>query len=231
MTPAARWTSFALAGWVVGVVGIVGALVVRVAWPAPLPPITFGLGGTSVAAICLLGITWSTVGAILVTRRPDNPVGRLMVLIGAGSGLGVLGIALAAAGTAVDTPGASRLAEAGGVLASLLTSTLVLVFYLPLIFPTGRGHTVAWHRVARVMIAILIFGSALIVFHPGDSHLLAGIANPIGFGPDLRPVFGDPFAPGLSIVLSAPMVPVVVLSVVTRYRSGGRVERQQLKWY
>ena len=78
MTPG---RTFAVAGLILAVLGGVGGLIVRVVRPAPILPTTFGVGASNLVAIAILGITWATVGALLVVRRPANPVGRIMVVV------------------------------------------------------------------------------------------------------------------------------------------------------
>jgi hypothetical protein len=209
----------------------VGGLLVRIVWPAPILPTTFGVGPNALIGIVALGIIWSTVGTLLAIRRPENPVGGLMVLVGGGLAMSVLTVAVAFAALADGTETGRQVASAAGALNSLLTPILVFVFYLPFIFPTGRGHTPRWETLGRVFLGVAMVASALLVLHPGDVHLLPGIHNPIGFGPDLRPVFGERVVAGVEITAVAILLPFLILSVVSRYRQAGQIERRQLKWY
>jgi len=231
MTSSSPWTLFALAGWSIAVVGAVGGLMVRIAWPAPIPHTTFGVGPIAIVAIAALGITWSTAGALLVIRRPRNPVGRIMILVGAGHALSVLAVAVTFAALAEGTATGREIASVAGALTALISPILVLVFYLGFIFPTGRGHTPRWDAIGRIVLCIAMLLAAVLVLQPGDVHLLPGIHNPVGFGPDLRPVLGEPVAGGVAAIAAAIVAPLLTLSVASRYRSAGRVERQQLKWF
>ena len=226
-----RWTIFALVGWSLTGLGGLGGLLVRIVWPAPILPTTFGVGPTALVAIAVLGITWSTVGALLVIRRPDNPVGRIMIVVGGVHAMSVLTVAVAFAALAEGTVGGRDVASVAGALTSLLSPILVLVFYLAFIFPTGRGHTPRWDAIGRIYLWVTMTVAALLVLQPGDVHLLPGIHNPIGFGPDLRLVFGERVAGGVAAVAAAVAGPVLILSVAWRYHLAGRVERQQLKWF
>ena len=123
------------------------------------------------------------------------------------------------------------MASIAGGLTALLTPILVFVFYLPFIFPTGRGQTARWDTIGRVFLSIAMGSAALLVLQPGDVHLLPGIPNPIGFGPDLRPIFGNAVVAGVESVAIAILTPLLILSVASRYRLAGPIERQQLKWY
>jgi hypothetical protein len=226
-----RWPLVALIGLPLAVVGGVGGLLLRIVWPAPILPTTFGVGPNALIAIAVLGITWSTVGALLAIRRRENPVGSLMILVGCGLALSVLTVAVAFAAVADGTAAARQVASVAGALTSLLSPILVFVFYLPFIFPTGRGHTVRWDRIGRIFLGIAMVGSALLVLQPGDVHLLPGIPNPVGFGPDLRPIFGERIVGGVDAVAIAVLSPFLVLAVASRYRQAGPIERRQLKWY
>lgn len=226
-----RWPLVALIGLPLAVVGGVGGLLLRIVWPAPILPTTFGVGPNALIAIMALGITWSTVGALLAIRRPDNPVGSLMILVGCGLALSVLTVAVAFAGLDDGRTAGRQIASVAGALTSLLTPILVFVFYLPFIFPTGRGHTARWDTIGHLFLGIAMVASALLVLQPGDVHLLPGIPNPIGFGPDLRPVFGERVVGGVDAAAVAVLSPVLIAAVASRYRQAGQLERRQLKWY
>jgi hypothetical protein len=230
MTRARAWTIVALVGWSLAVLGGVGGLIVRVVWPAPMLATTFGVGPTALIAIAVFGITWTTVGALLVIRRPENRVGRIMILVGVVHAMSILTVALAFAALAEGTPEGRDIASMVGGPTALVTPTMVLLCYLAFIFPTGRGHTPGWDLVGRIGLGVGMILAILLVLQPGDIHLLPGIANPVGFGPDLRPLFGERVAGGVAVVAAAFIAPLVALSVVSRYRMAGRIERQQLKW-
>jgi hypothetical protein len=221
----------ALIGLSLAVVGGVGGLLVRIAWPAPILPTTFGVGPNALVVIAALGITWSAVGALLEVRRPDLPIGRLMMLVGCGLAVSVLTVAVAFAALAEDTAAGDLVGSIAGGLTGLLTPILVFVFYLPFIFPTGHGQTPRWDVIGRIFLAVAMVFAALLVLQPGDVHLLPGIRNPIGFGLDLRPIFGEAVAGGVDAVAIVILTPVLVASVVSRYHLAGQIERQQLKWF
>lgn len=224
-------TAYALAGLTLAVVGGLGGLFVRVVWPAPILPTTFGVGASNLVAIAILGITWTTVGSLLVIRRPHNPVGWIMVVVGVALALSILTVAVAFAALAEGTAAGREVASLAGGLTGLLTPILVLVFYLPFIFPTGHGHTPRWEAIGRVFLWSGMIVGALLVLQPGDVHLLPGIRNPIGFGPDLRPILGDRMVGTVEGAAIAILSPLWILAVVSRYRAAAAIERQQLKWF
>ena len=226
-----RSTVVASIGLTLAVVGGIGGLLVRLAWPAPMLPTTFGAGPIALVVITWVGITWSAVGALLEVRRPDLPIGRLMILVGCGLALSVLTVAVTFAALAVGSAAGDQVASIAGGLTGLLTPILVFVFYLAFIFPTGRGQTARWDVIGRIFLAVAMLFAGLLVLQPGDVHLLPGIPNPIGFGPDLRPVFGEVVTGAVDAVAVALLAPLLVLSVASRYRLAGPIERQQLKWF
>ena len=228
MTPG---RTFAVAGLILAVLGGVGGLIVRVVRPAPILPTTFGVGASNLVAIAILGITWATVGALLVVRRPANPVGRIMVVVGVALAMSVFTVAVAFAALAEGTDAGRDLASIAGGLTGLLTPILVLVFYLPFIFPNGRGHTPRWEVVGRGFLWIGMIVGTFLVLQPGDVHLLPGIRNPVGFGPDLRPLFGERPVGAVEAIAIASLSPLLALSVASRYRRADATERQQLKWF
>jgi hypothetical protein len=225
------WPIFAAVGWTLAAVGGIGGLAVQIVRPAPILPSAFGGGPIALVAVAALGITWATVGAVLVIRRPDNPVGRIMIVVGAGFAMSVLTLAVASVGVAEGTAAGREVASFAGAVTSLMTPIVVLVFYLPYIFPTGRGHTRRWDTVGRINLVIGMVVGALLVLQPGDVHLIPGIHNPIGFGPDLRAVFGERVVAGAGIVSFAVFGPLAILSVASRYRMAGVIERQQVRWF
>ena len=65
--------SFAAIGLTIAIVTSVGAVVWRLADPAPVVRSTFGFADLSLVSFCVLGIAFAAVGAILVIRRPAMP--------------------------------------------------------------------------------------------------------------------------------------------------------------
>jgi hypothetical protein len=221
---------YAVVGWVAAFAGAIGTIAIRIVDPAPLLPGVFGFGPTALVGLELLGVTFASVGAVLVVRRPGNAVGWCMVLIGVGHALG--GLSAAITGSAVaDGPAGASTAGLAGWFTVFFTTIGGLVFGLGFIFPTGRGHTPGWDRFIRI-IAIGFPVTSLFVFliRPGGLHLFATIDNPFGIGPDLRPLFGPNVSQAIA-AMSAAVVPLLAFSLVSRYRMADAIGRQQLKWF
>jgi hypothetical protein len=221
---------YAIVGWMAALVGAIGTMALRIVDPAPLLPGVFGFGFTALVGLELLGVTFASVGALLVVRRPGNAVGWCMVLIGVGYALG--GLSAAVTGSAVaDGPAGAATAGLAGWFTVFFTTIGAIVFGLGFIFPTGRGHTPAWDRFVRIgAIGFPISFVFLFLIRPGSLHLFETIDNPFGVGPDLRPVFGPNVSQGVSMGVGV-WVPILVLAMVSRYRMADTVGRQQLKWF
>jgi hypothetical protein len=221
---------FAVAGLVLTIAGALGAIALRIVDPVPVIPSTFGFADLSLVSFGVLGVMFAAVGALLVVRLPGNAVGWCMVVIGASYGLAALAAAITFSAVA-DGPSGAANAGLAAWFAVLFAMVGVLIVVLGLIFPTGRGATPAWDRFLAIL--GIAFPFVIVVFflaRPGPLQIFPTIDNPFGFGPDLRPIFG-PQAPQAIAPLSALLAPVVVWSMVVRYRRSDTVGRQQLKWF
>ena len=221
---------YAIVGCLAALAGAVGAIALRIADPVPVVPNTFGFGDLALVGFEFLGVTFTLVGALLVVRRPENAVGWCMVLIGAGHALA--GLTGAATFSAVaDGPAGAATAGFAGWLTVLFTMIGGIVFGLGFIFPTGRGHTPAWDRLVRVGAVTFPFVVVLLfLIRPGPLQVFATLDNPFGVGPDFRSVLG-PQISELIAGTSVLFVPLLALSLASRYRMSDAVGRQQLKWF
>jgi hypothetical protein len=177
-----------------------------------------GLMG-SVAAVTL-----ATVGAVLASRLPRNPIGWLLLVAGA-----VLGFSFVA-----TTPGVTGLP--GGIWLlwlGNLTWYPAVVFVgvlLPLLYPTGHLPSPRWRAVvvvAIVTMTLALINTAFSPFSPGSAP--PGVSNPLAVSGSLASV--------LSLMSSAATLaavvcfPLAAASLVVRYRRAAGVERAQLRWF
>lgn len=221
---------YAIVGLLAALLGAVSAIALRVVDPVPVIPDALGFGDVALVGFEFLGVTFASVGALLVVRRPENAVGWFMVLIGASNALAGLTAAVTFSAVA-DGPAGATTAGIAGWLSGLLVMIGALVFGLGFIFPTGRGHTAGWDRLNRIGLAIFLSALVgLILFRPGPLQVIPSIDNPLGIGPDIRSVFG-PQTSTLVAGSGLVFVPFLVWSIVSRYRMSDRIGRQQLKWF
>jgi signal transduction histidine kinase len=168
----------------------------------------------------------ATVGAIVASRRPENPVGWLLCLFG-------LTVSIAhfssqyAIYALLAQPNLLPAGEALAWIASWLLPIMISlqVFYL-LLFPTGRLPSRRWRWLAWLTVAFILVGVILSAFS-SDAYLgsLGPIRNPLGI---------EGFTNVYKAVLytMAPlMFGAAALSLFMRLRRAVGVERQQLKWF
>jgi len=220
---------FAIVGLALALVGAVGAIALRLVDPVPVVATEFGFTDLALVGFCWLGVTFATVGGLLVVKRPGNAVGWCMVVVGVGYSIGALMAALTYSLVA-DGPSASGQAAIAAWLTVLFTTLGGIMFCLAFIFPTGRGHTPAWDRALKFF---LVFGPLfllMIVIQPGKLHVWKAIDNPFPFGPDFRTIIGMQISP-IAAASSIVFVPFSIWAVVSRYRAADAIGRQQLKWF
>lgn len=221
---------YAIVGWLAALVGAVGGVALRIVDPVPIIPDALGAGDLAQLGFDFLGVTFASVGALLVVRRPENAVGWCMVVIGASNALAGLTAAITFSAFA-DGPAGAATAGIAGWLTNLFIFLGSVVLPLGFIFPTGRGHTPAWDRFIRAgALTLLAMLVVFVLIRPGPLQIFASIDNPFGFGPDVRTVLGAPIST-LTVASVAFLFPVLVLSLVSRYRLSDRIGRQQLKWF
>ena len=219
--------AFAITGLGLAIFGAVGTAVVRIVAPAPFIG-GFGFGPAAMAGYVIAGLTWASIGALLVVRRRENAVGWLMVVVGVGYALSQFSVSLAFAFAAEGTVQGDRLAQIAGWVTIMLQLVTILQFAIAFLFPTGRPQSPGWARFMGLFWAFTILFVVTSLTQPGSLQLIPALQNPFGFGPDLR---GDrPIAPLLAVITLV-VFASLGLSMVSRYRSAGRVERQQLKWF
>ncbi len=168
----------------------------------------------------------ATVGAIVASRRPENPVGWLLCL----SGVAVSTSSFTsqyAIYALLAQPGSLPAGEAMAWIAAWLLPIMVGIqmFYI-LLFPTGRLPGRRWRWLARLIVAFVVVGVLSAAFSP-EAHMgsLGPIRNPLG-------VEGfDVFYEAVLYTMAPLLFVSAALSVFMRLRRAVGVERQQLKWF
>jgi hypothetical protein len=174
----------------------------------------------------LTAVFYPTVGAIVASRRPENPVGWLLCLYGL-----VISISYFCAEYAIY----ALLAEpnslpAAEVLVWIVSWMLSIIVGLPallyLLFPTGRLPSRRWRWVAWLIAALVLAGVITSAFSSGAlMGVLGPIRNPLGIE-GFTGVYK-----ALLYFISPVALSAVVLSVFMRLRRAAGVERQQIKWF
>jgi hypothetical protein len=146
---------------------------------------------------------YATVGALVVARRPGNPVGWLCLALGA---LVALEDVVWQLPSQYVTP---ALETTLGILGTLMIPPLPLMLLL-LVFPDGRLPSRRWQFVVWLALGATGLGSLAVVLGPTTyaGRVAGNVAWPVSL---------------LALLAT-------VISLFFRWRGSGGVERQQLKW-
>jgi hypothetical protein len=197
--------------------------VIQLTTASSLPVVDQDWGTTS-----MVGVFFSILGMLIITRLPDNRVGWLMMIIalGAVNPSTVIIASLSAPPTSLSP----------GLWLTLWLNNWVWIpvifpiLLIPLHFPTGRPPSRRWNWVNWLAIGMglyFIFVAAFLTPIGPLYNKVWVVPNPIGFIPDDGGaiLLGTFWPLGLAtIALSS------VISLVVRYRHAQEIERQQIKW-
>jgi hypothetical protein len=171
---------------------------------------------------------FSSVGALVASRRPENPIGWLFL---SGALFWILGeLALEYGVYALITaPGAF---PAGAWAAWLGTWVRVIgwfliVVFLLLLFPTGRLPSPRWRPVLWVAVGYVGFFTLVVWLSPVSQEFrLSSVRNPLGLDLEIMTFLDDVFYLTLPLLLL-----VSGTAVIVRFRRSRGDERQQIKWF
>jgi hypothetical protein len=178
--------------------------------------------GQNASVVVLTGL-WAVLGAVIVALRPGNAVGRLFLALGL---LWSVGLAATQSVQSMSSDflvtWISWFSEWFWILGfTLIVTSLFLI-------PTGRLPSRRWLPVLAVFEAAAL---ACVVVASLEGTVQASstaplVTNPVGIAgfPDIETFFD----PGLALIFFGGAA-LGAASLVSRYRSAGTVERQQLK--
>jgi MFS family permease len=201
--------------WALTVVALVTTLA--------LPSDPDGDNLSTLLAFSLFVLSFMTVGALVASRRPGNPLGWILCCAG---------VAYAVAGVSASYAGSIEGGEAGRELLTALADWFSgwawmagigpAVTFLLLLFPTGRLPGPGWRPVAWVAagaLAAVVFGLAL----SPELETETGRSNPLA-------VEGAEIVAAIGAFLLIPAALASIASVGLRFRRAAPEERRQLKW-
>jgi hypothetical protein len=191
-----------------------------------LPPSERGEGFGPVFPFVYLA--FSTVGALVASRRPGNAIGWLFAAFGlVGVSVGFVGHWALHSLYTPDSPlpAGAEAAWLGAILGSLLVLPLVLVL---LLFPDGRLAAAGWRSVAWLAGVGALSTAVGRALDPGRLDNLTSVRNPLGVE-GAGGVFGALSTIGVALTVGLLVAAATSLALRLR-RSRGR-ERQQLKWF
>ncbi len=188
-------------------------------------------GSTSDAALPVLFLAFTTVGALLAAKRPENAIG--WIFLGCGTAIVLNSVALGYAqggidGSTVDRPGAVGAAWLSQWIWSPAVG--VLACFLLLLFPTGHLLSRRWLIVAWLAAAATAIDAAGRALAPGPLQDFPGIENPLGIG-RVGGTFDTLVKQQAGSILILLVSAASLVSLALRFHRARSVEREQLKWF
>ena len=183
--------------------------------------------GPSILTLATETVSFSVVGALIASHRPENPIGWIFLAVGFLQGF------LSAADqyaiyALLTNPGAVPLGGEASWLGQWIWAPgvgLILVF-LPLLFPDGHPPSHRWRPVGwlgGLSIGLTVVSSMILLWPERSPALLTGDESPS----HVVQVLVDFIA--LPMMLLAGLG--AVISVLVRFRRARGDERQQIKWF
>jgi hypothetical protein len=173
-----------------------------------------------------LFLVFPLVGALIASRRPENPIGWLCLADGLLWMTTNMLEYYAVYGVAQPGSLPFPLGAAGINNWLWVPSVGLLATYVFLLFPDGRLPSRRWRPLAWISGVVIVSTSVGVMLAPTSLDTLKGVRNP----------FGLESAPWVTTVayLILPLLPLCMLasalSLVLRYRHSRGDERQQIKW-
>jgi MFS family permease len=172
--------------------------------------------------VALMALVSVVVGALVVSRQPANAVGWLFSLSGALVAVTLPPSLFFELAPERGTTGPMQVAAWTTSWAWILG--VVLVIFVPLLFPDGALPSAQWRWLAWCgALAVGIYGAGA-ALEPGPLADYPEITNPVAVGDTAALVLER-----VGFVLAAAAFVAAVASVVYRYRRSDDVARQQIK--
>ncbi len=192
---------------------------------APQPPGTFGFRGFSI----LFALSFGTLGALIASRRPENPIGWILCAVGVGGGFQELCAQYALYAVIVRDGGPPLGSLAAWVTSWIWVPVVSGIMFVFLLFPDGRPPSRRWWLAAAVGVTGVLLAAFGFAFGAGPVENFSIIQNPFGI-PGTRgmaALLGNQI--GLSLFGAG--IIAAAASLVARFRRAEGEQRQQLKWF
>jgi len=183
------------------------------------------LGVDAVAAVA-----YPTVGAIIASRRPRNPIGWIFCLVGLSLGVATFAPQYAVYAL-VTEPGALPAGAFAAWLGTWIWVPGIVLgpIFLLLLFPHGRLPSRRWRPVAWISTGVTALGVAVIMVLPWDFlDMNLPAENPFEIE-GAQAVEFPAFAVWIGVGMAS--MALAILAVIRRFSRSRGVERQQLKWF
>ena len=182
----------------------------------------------AIVGMAIVTVANATVGLLLASRRGGGRMGAILLVAGVAMAAVPFGYVVGGSLALRDPldPVANALFLLGPALYALAYSLILPV--VALAFPDGRVPSPRWRWPSGLAIGALTAAAILVIVKPGGIEGSKSNMNP--FGVDFLPVWLTSLAAPLIVIGSLLISVLGVAAVVTRYRRGSGLERQQLRW-
>jgi hypothetical protein len=221
-----RTPPLAVAGVLMGVVAVAFILAVDV---------VFLVNGRPFEALfslipLFLIVSLLGVGAVLVARRPGNWIGALFLFTGASTALSWTGGYYVDLGDFVGPDRLPLVVPLVWLTAWVFTPTVgLLAVFTPLLYPSGHLPSPRWRIVAAVALVAITVGAIQTATTPGPMGNFGNVDNPVVLPQPVSDIIQALGSAGL--LLAPPIITLVLVNLVLRFRRSVGVERQQIKWF
>jgi hypothetical protein len=199
-------------GWLLIVVGFLGGVLTAEGATED--------GWVPVGAVTLFVLAFATMGALVATRQPGNPIGWILLAAGFAYTVGALAVGR------IDDVGVGAEALAWVSTWVWVVGVAPVATFGLLLFPDGHLPSSRWRWVAGLAgtaIGLMVGGIAL---NPGPIEGSA-YRNPVGL--EIAPSLPRAVAIVGAVVVAVAVV-CAIASLVARFRKAESGQRQQLKW-
>jgi hypothetical protein len=176
-----------------------------------------------------IAVSFSTVGAVIASRRPEHPVGWLFCTIGLLAAVDHFCGEYATYALAGQRDSLLAGETAAWVRSWIWSVTGGLGVFLLLLFPDGRMPSARWRYLAWLNAVVAVVGAIALAFSPGPIDGLGSIRNPLGVDSLGSAIMGS--AVDLVEVLQVAIALAAAVSPFVRLRHARFEKRQQIKWF
>jgi hypothetical protein len=183
----------------------------------------------ALAGIIALTLAYATLGLILASRRGGGRVGA--ILLAGGAAFAAVPFGFLVGGTLVLHDPLDPVANVLFLIgpASLPLGYSLIFPIVAITFPDGHLPSPKWRWPTGIALGALATATILVVLRPGEILGTASSRNPLGIDalPAWLSILADPLTSVGVVLISV----LGIAAVVTRYRRGSGLERQQLRWF
>jgi hypothetical protein len=176
----------------------------------------------------VVAVTFPALGLLILSRRPQHPIGWLFCGAGLAAALDHF-FGEYAIYALQSQPNSLPAGEVSAWIVSWLWVPFnALLVYVALLFPDGRPPSKRWRLVAWLVGIAVVVGATVAALLPVPVCNVCSIENPLGIE-GLESV-SDLVDPLIEAFWYGVLGLVAVASLFLRYRRAGGMERQQIKW-